>query len=384
MPETWKDVVWPRRVWPPGFKAPVDLAPFIPALKKRADEFKAAGVPVPGVWKHDDSAVPGEEEIAKLSAGDGRLVYGRAKDARIDDRGVLQQLMDVPSDKDAEQLKTVQYCSPWIKWDWRDGSGKVWEGPSILHVAATARPVQLPQDAFKFSFDGTGPLPDLRLALSDYERGDEMAEEPKEPKEKKDAAIKPGGGFDKDVLKCLSDAGIHLPDDTDEKNFFERLRIVCAAKNKGGSSAPVPEPKEAPMPPQVGLSHEQQQQIDRGKRAELFAINAGKQAVRARILALNPRGAISKDVEKELLAMLDGEKAIALSLDDTTGELAENKLLIMLSAYEKNPDGAAMGNARLANGEQPREAPSPADEVNLQTADAITSRLGGKPPKREK
>lgn len=335
MAEIVRDVVYPKKVWPPGFAEPVDLAPLVPFLKKRQEEFLAAGLPIPYVWRHDDQAVPGQ--LAKLLQGDGRLSLGWVKTAEVDDAGILVNRLEVPSDEDCERVKANRHVSPWIKWNWRDGSGKVWEGPSILHVAVAPRPVQIPTRPVPLSHDAHA---DLWLALGDYERGESMATEetppvetPKETKEEKkegyqDAELK-------DVLEGLAESGLPLPDTTSKKDFFDNLRAalkIRKAMNGGGSStSAAPAPVEAaPTPTGVTMAHD-----DKPSKADLRNMKRDRKAMEDQITLALKEGRCDGPMAQEQLAAL---KELKLSYDDE-GEIVPNKVSIWLSFVEKNPKG---------------------------------------------
>lgn len=327
-----RDVAYPKKVWPSGFEKPVDLAPLIPQLEKRQREFKEAGLNIPFVWRHDDEAVP----VKNLQQGDGRLTLGSVESGAVDAEGVLVDEIEVTDEKNLPAVNANRHVSPWIKWNWRDGNGKVWEGPSILHVAVAARPVQTPQRAFPLSQDGYPE--ELRLALADYEKGEAMPEAPEAPKKEKKTEIKPGEGFDEDIIDCLKEYGLNLPPDTTEKNVWERIRIMCHAKKEGGggSSTSAETPVEAPDPAHpvaMALSQDVKDQLERGKRAEAFALKAGRAGLAERIKKLRRNAALGKPVLDKLEAEL---KDVKLSLDDSGGP-ARCELIARIEALEEVP-----------------------------------------------
>ncbi len=364
-----KDAVYPVKVWPPGWDHGVDLTPMIPALKKRVDEFIAAGLPIPVVWRHDDGAVPGKEKLGELMAGDARLALGWATGSSIDADGIFQGDLEIPDEADRNEMKKSRYVSPWIKDNWRDGSGKVWPGPSILHFAVTPRPVQHGQQPFALGHDGHSL--DLRLALSDYERGEPMADDkPKESKEK-EPKVKDEGGKLKDIIKCLSelDPPIILPSDTDETTFLDRLHVGCMtagghkADDKGGDmNSPVPPPpggKESPTevkdqanPMGLSLSHEDKALLEQAKGAVAFAQEVSRKDMLNRITKLRGNMAIGKPALDKLESELTGLK---LSLDPT-GKPNRSEVLAKIEALEDVP------LLLSHNGEQPRPVPHPEEE----------------------
>ena len=133
----------------------------------------------------------------------------------------------MPSAEDAARLPSVRFVSPQIEPDFIDGDGREWDGPSIVHVAVTPRPVQHHQKPFTPVRMGV-----VRLALEDYEMPDDEGKdkEKKGPPEKSDKSEGGGGGFDlKKVMELLAGKGITLPDSTTDENFMEYLIVALTA-----------------------------------------------------------------------------------------------------------------------------------------------------------
>jgi hypothetical protein len=107
---------------------------------KRSKEYLDAGTPLPVCLEHQPTV--GLSHHDKL-AEQTRNTIGHCHDVRIGGDGQLQFLVD--GDEDA--LKIMQrnkFVSPEIRHNVLDSrSGKRWQGPSIVHLAVTPRPVQV-------------------------------------------------------------------------------------------------------------------------------------------------------------------------------------------------------------------------------------------------
>ncbi len=137
-------------------------------------------------------------------------------------------------DDDAKRLPAVRFVSPRIEKDVKDGTGKVWPGLSITHLAVTDRPVQTPQQPFKpvslafdLSLDGWS-LSEEDPAKTDppgdgNEEPDEKGKEKEPPENEEEDDKIPDKGSMEGVIKALSEEGYVLPSDTTGENFIERL-----------------------------------------------------------------------------------------------------------------------------------------------------------------
>ncbi len=229
-------------------------------LRKWANTFNSMrdnGIRVPCPFNHDVNAVPvqlgsdGTLQSSQENAGFWDALW-------VDeDQGRLMGVLDAPGDSgDASSpagkiSKTVRETSVYVRpKGWKDGTGRDWEEP-ILHIAAVTHPIQPGQDNFQ-------PLvEDIAIAMS-FKQPDEKPAKSKAPKGK--AALPVSGESDDvdptapsnpdkvlgsetpdvtsmggsvgDVLQMLREvAKIGLPEDTNEQNFLERLRIALTQKS---------------------------------------------------------------------------------------------------------------------------------------------------------
>jgi hypothetical protein len=226
-------------------------------LRKWANTFNAMrdnGIRVPCPFNHDVNAVP-----VQLGP-DGMLPSSQTNAGFWDalwvdeDQGRLMGVLDAPGDAgDASSpagkiSKTVRETSVYVRpKGWKDGSGKEWEEP-ILHIAAVTHPIQPGQDNFQplvediaiaMSFkqpEGKSKLPKGKAALPvSGETDDVDPTTPSNPDKvlgSESPDVTSMGGSVGDIIQLLRDvAKIGLPEDTNEHNFLERLRIALTQKS---------------------------------------------------------------------------------------------------------------------------------------------------------
>lgn len=298
-----KDILYPGAVQPPGFTDPFAISPeMVNGLQARMSEMLAAGLHIPLAWEHQDLAKPmTKAQLAEHKAELAKLTLGHTRAAALAD-GKIIATVDVAVDADAERLKAVKFVSPEIMWDFTDGDGKLWPGPSITHLAVTPRPVQHQQGPFK-----PVALSLLRLAENDYQ-----------PAESKEGEAAAGGtGKLKELLSELAAIGLPLGDDTTLDNLIERLCVAVKTKAAAEGNGAGQE-KDADMAPGVLMSL--QTRILDMERANL----------ETRIKALADTGRISKALGTKLDAEL---KMVQLSLD-AEGKLSPTSLTAKVEAYE--------------------------------------------------
>jgi hypothetical protein len=188
---TWhKDVLYPGdwhladgRVWhcPPAM---------VEYLQVRLSEMLAAGVPVPLMAEHQlkGTKLP---TPAQLRAGKVQHCLGWVDQGLLTEGPVLECEGTVPDAGAAKSLESCRFVSPAINENVKDGTGRVWPGPSIYELAATPRPIQVglqkPFQIVRLSLDGslagTGPV---HLSLAGYRPvllGTELAEIGQEERE---------------------------------------------------------------------------------------------------------------------------------------------------------------------------------------------------------
>jgi hypothetical protein len=299
-----KDVLYPGTVHPPDVDGPVqftseDIASgydeskgiSIPFLERRAKEMLAAELQIPFSWAHQPRAVPMKAaDLDKLRAEKERLALGHVAGVSMHKDGYLMTDLEVPSDSDRKKLPAVRFVSPLIRWNFKDGDGRQWPGPSIMHVAATSKPVQHHQQPFRLSLlEGDG----IRLSLSDYQSvqlaEDAMADEyeetpevddevetetePETPEPEPEPTDESGNTALvtklKDVLALLEDHQLVLGDDTkaELEPFLDRLMVALKTKraqevddtddeetNHDYLDDETEMPTEVPMTPQISMS----------------------------------------------------------------------------------------------------------------------------------
>ena len=161
--EIWKDIAYPGRVVVPGERGSLvyDFTAGDMARLERTGNAKVSdGWNIPLCWEHQDA----EPQRARLSHNPDRDfalgVFGRIKRFGRTPDGRLKALLTGHDSGHFDQLRNVGFVSPEIQWDWTDTEGRLWSGPTVTHLAATARPVQRHQHPI-----GTDPdSPHPRLA----------------------------------------------------------------------------------------------------------------------------------------------------------------------------------------------------------------------------
>jgi hypothetical protein len=114
----------------------------------------AAGLWIPGCWEHQPQARPAFiADMADWSpdrrAQFARNTFGHVTDYDLRPGHQLWAELDVPDQKDLDQLRRTRGFSPRLDTDARDPRGRTYPGKSVAHVAATPTPFQT----------GTGPVP---------------------------------------------------------------------------------------------------------------------------------------------------------------------------------------------------------------------------------
>jgi hypothetical protein len=307
-------------------------------LAERAKEMIAAGVPMPLAWEHDDSAKP--MTAAERAKEVAKTLPGWVESTDLTPEGILEMIVDVPVAADAERIPAVRFASPHIEDDFKDGTGRIWDGPSILHLAATPRPVQIPQQPFQ-PLPGTSLSMPIRLSLNDYKPyrlGENMADDTSKKGDDKGKGGE-GDGADarlKNVVDALSKINVVLPKDTTKDNFFERVEsaLLTLAAATGANPAPSADADPAAGNPVM---------MSMAKRL----METEKKSLVARANALFSTGRITKPAKDKLLAELG---TVQLSLAPTTGELLPNKTVAKIEAYEELDEGSAFPVTDLSQG----------------------------------
>lgn len=190
---------------------------------RNVNRMLSRGVPVPCVWEHQpvEAGDPDEHRAAYA-----KYTFAHVAGSRINARGNLELLHDVPDPADVRQLAKTRFVSPKVYPSYSDSLGGEYSGTTIAHVAATPNPVQTWQKPFELSRGKA-------LYLSYTPEGKTVAEDTK-PKDGdgdgKAGETKAGGKASlMDVIAALKDVGMNIPDEvTDETG------LVIAIKASGG------------------------------------------------------------------------------------------------------------------------------------------------------
>lgn len=179
------------------------------AALANARKMLGRGLSVPCVWEHQGLEVRDRPrtpaELAEWKRRYAKFCFGHVAGARINDRGNLDLLHEVPDDRDAEQLAKTRFCSPKVYPSYSDSRGGTYRGATIAHVAATPTPVQYWQRPFELS-QGSA----LYLSYTPPE-GSTVADDSDDKGKKKGV----DGGSDRGELGALFDAltekGLNIP-----------------------------------------------------------------------------------------------------------------------------------------------------------------------------
>lgn len=323
-----KDVLRPATLHPRN-SGPQKFDPArIQRLTNRMQEMIAAKVPIPLAWEHQPDANPVPMSLPDAAAHRSKHHITYLSGAQIDGDGKFQTVFDVEDAAEAAQIKKVKYVSPKIVTDFKDGTGRVWPGESIVHVAVTPRPVDHLQDpvrevpvAFSHYTDGA-----LYLSLGDLEMADET-----------ETTVEGGGGADdkfKKAVSALADYGLVLAADVTAETFWDH--IITAVETKKATENPTEpgddlENAEIPVDPgrTVAMSHAANDRLITLERADL-------------VRRIN-RLATTKRVPKPTADALRKEaETIQLSLSDA-GTVIDPLLLAKIAAYEALPQGTSFG-----------------------------------------
>lgn len=320
----------------------------------------AQGYTVPACWDHQ--AVGPTKSINDLLADRARHTFGYASDFRMN-AGTLEALINLPADADADQFAKVRYVSPEIEFNWVDSEGKTWPGMSIVHVAATPRPVIRDQKPVQLS---QLPTNIRRMRLSHPIDATTMID----ATTLVDPSITPTpkGGVSMSTVEklsaLLSTMGIVLPDGTTDETLPAALVAAMVAKADAAAVEPKNDDDDgmgnssddtistAQISPLTLSLNTQQKQFEGYARANLTE----------QIKALRSSNRITQAIAAELT-----EKAKTVKLSHGAGGTIEpNEVTLAIECYAKLPAGTTVtGNGRtkvdLSNGAQ---VVTPAGEVD--------------------
>lgn len=175
---------------------------------KNAKLMLSRGVPVPGVWEHQDieaSHIPLDDaqKLAEWKRRYAKYTFGHVAGARVNDRGNLDLAFHVPDEADRKQLAKSKFVSPKLYPSYSDSRGGRYAGTTVAHVAATPTPVQFWQRPFAVELSRNDAL------YLSFTPGADMADET-ETVEGEEASGKGEMGA---LIEALRGAGLNIPDE---------------------------------------------------------------------------------------------------------------------------------------------------------------------------
>lgn len=234
-------------------------------LHQRVKEMLAAGLQIPVAIEHQSSAKPMyHDDWERYLAERAWATCGYLVDAEVQPDGKLKLIFDVPNADDAKRVEVIKFVSPEIMTDFVDGSGRMWDGMSITHLAVTPKPVQHIQDGvtrLSLSQKNRSNWPGfVRLSLGasnmaeEYEDLDNTEEMETEEEEIKETETDDEGGEEEfvdeedvfneepevdpvftarmEAISSLAGLGIMLPDNVENELEFYKFIQVAAMNAK--------------------------------------------------------------------------------------------------------------------------------------------------------
>lgn len=370
----WKDILYPGR-WHCRDGRTFDCSPQeIPYFQQRMKDMVDAGLPIPLSWEHQPQLKPGDDSSDEARANRAKFALGCARNARSS-AGFLEAELDVPLEEDRKRLPAVRFVSPFIEWDFVDGKGRKWEGPSITHIAVTPRPIQHTQQPFAMSHNGAkapialsiadyeGPMDDEKdkkkkpadddtTAADDATPGDEVTDTT-DADTPPDATVTDDDGApgftDADAAELVELLAAHkiiLGEGVTASNFTDRLKASLHTKAAhdgtaaGGPNDPNTQATATEVG-EIGLSADAKTWKQRAERAETKIVAMEHKAMLGRIKQLGATGRINKTLRESLER---DAKSVSLSLDSATGNVNGAPLIYKIEAYEQLPVNKAFAD----------------------------------------
>lgn len=381
--EIEKDVLYPGRVVVPGPGGrPLSYtftARDAHQIARTGNAQLGDGWHQPLAWEHQD-VQPVRLSQAETDRNFALNVFGYAKGYRVGPDGRVRVTLAGDDPKDLEQFKKLRFVSPEIQWDWRDSDGRVWPGPSITHIAATARPVQRHQNpvgSVRMSLRATSleqlvsavrvaptlhastpPGGRLRLSLNDYE-APPMADELDFGADTNDDAAEGAAGGGKGsawerIAAALESRGIHLGgvEIKDADHLADLIEVACAnGEDDAAGDDDLADLDKEPDPSQPSGDLEQPPAGASAAPQPPFQMSLRKQQQHAEGYARKNLGERINDLERDrkvtpaIAADLRAQiPALRLSFT-ASGDVKANALTLKLDAYEALPKGAAWNPA---------------------------------------
>jgi hypothetical protein len=297
------------------------------------------GVPVPGVWEHQDieaSHIPLDDaqKLAEWKRRYAKYTFGHVAGARVNDRGNLDLGFRVPDPADRKQLAKSKFVSPKLYPSYSDSRGGRYAGTTVAHVAATPTPVQFWQRPFAVELSRTNTL-----YLSFTPGASDMADE-NETEE--------GGGKGEmgALIEALRGAGMNIPDevkdiagliiavkasgavepDGDEFDMDEGAGAGAGDDGMGETQA------AGGAPLMMSMTH-----ADPNVRSQVLAWSGPeKKLLKQRVKALFNTGRIDATKGRQLVRQID-----SVSLSFTADAEAVSPVHKQIADLEKKPERSA-------------------------------------------
>jgi hypothetical protein len=380
-----KDVLAAGRYFPPKVGKHIEFTGAdLRDLAARGNEMLRAGWGVPVYFEHGKGRVPFPLSMSKAEQ-QARGMAGEAKAFRT--RGNKLEVVVGIDDGDAGQVETVGYVSPEIDFDIRTGDGRIWEGPSITHIAVTPTPVNTNQNRFRridkpIALSRYGSA--IRLSLGDLMNDDDAddldetpdAENPgdgQEDEPENPAPAAPGNkstekaAVDGDLASALEQIGLFIPADAMGSIAAFKNALLISAKTLLAAKAEMPgddspaddmPPDETPLdgkPPAAAAPSEgvpslpmgdgsnpigmSRAKVDALEKAHSKIVAGHRQKYASRVSRLFNSGRVTPAVRDRIAKRIP---AIKLSLNDNL-EPEPNELDELIATFEDLPPGAIPG-----------------------------------------
>jgi hypothetical protein len=310
--EVWKDVLYPQRCRLADGRV-IEYAPEDSQhVARRVKEMLAASINIPMCWEHQPDAVPLTpwEKAARMC----KETFAEIRDSEVTPSGVARVKIAGEDDEDLKRLRKVKYCSPGFVHDLTTGDGRHWPGRSMIHLAATPRPVQAgqkPYEPLSLAYKGAPEL----LSLEGYDVAEET---------KSDGGA---GGEIGDLIKALRDAGLNIPDGVED---IPHLITALKAQSPAGDAPDADDAAVAEEAAPVMMSL--QADLASLKRENALMKNHMLAAERAKLVGRVKAANIpAKAKRDELLRRAQTEQ---LSLTPA-GELERSPLVIEVAVWEE-------------------------------------------------
>jgi hypothetical protein len=304
---------------------------------KNAKLMLSRGVPVPGVWEHQDieaSHVPLDDaqKLAEWKRRYAKYTFGHVAGARVNDRGNLDLAFHVPDEADRKQLTKARFVSPKLYPSYSDSRGGRYAGTTVAHVAATPTPVQFWQRPFAVELSRTNTL------YLSFTPGADMADE-------NETVEGEGGGKGEmgALIEALRGAGMNIPDEVkDIAGLIIAVKASGAVEPDGdefdmgddgagddgmGETTPA-----AGAPLMMSMTHPD---VNVRKQVQAWS-GTEKKALKGRVKALFNSGRIDATKGRQLVRQIDG-----VSLSFTADAEAISPVHKQIADLEAKPERSA-------------------------------------------